>query len=241
MPGEASREEMVLTVLKQALALCFKPEERYLTDEQIIARRYTPTEDYSRACLRRLIEGQAIEHEWLDSSNAIAGTGKTLYIKSPIGDDERRMFVFEMSKKLLEFVEAAPGNELYVLSLRVEIMTQDCIAYTQYYATKSKLNVTKYEGNNAKLKLLLMELKLENVYALLWRSIKMTEKRVPPNASISFAEIIENAFEKYSNLNYKVGVEEYRRPAQLKYSMISRIADKLLPELPDIGRVRLPR
>lgn len=241
MPGEISREEMVQTVLKQALALCFKPDEQYLTEEQIIARRLTPTADYSRACLRRLIEGQAIEYEWVESSNPLSEKEKTMYIKNPIGDEIIRIFNFEMSKKLLEFVEAARGNELYVLSLRIEILAQDCIAYIKFYATKSKLNVTSYDANNAKLKLMLMELKLENVYALLWRSIKMTQNRVPHNASVNFAEIIENAFEKYSNSNNKTDLEEYKRPAQIKGSMISRIAEKILPELPKISRIRLPR
>ncbi|WP_331351992.1 hypothetical protein [Cellvibrio sp. UBA7671] len=241
MPDEASREEMVQTVFKQALALCFKSEERYLTEDQIIARRLTPTADYSRACLRRLIEGQAIEHEWVESGSPLSEKEKTMYIKNPIGDEIHRIFNFEMSKKLLEFVKADRGNELYILSLRIEILAHDCIAYIQFYAAKSKLNITNYEANNAKLKLMLMELKLENVYALLWRSIKMKQNRVHPNASVNFAEIIENAFEKYSNSSNKDDLEEYKRPAQIKASMISRIAEKILPALPRISRIRLPR
>jgi hypothetical protein len=244
MSGEASREEMVVVVLTVALALCFKAGEDYLSEEQVTSRKFTPTEAYSRACLRKLIENKAVEYQWIASTNPLNEDGGLLYLKNPVKEGEsHQMFHFEKFKTLLEFLRLAPENQLYIKSLRIDVMAQECVEYAEFYATKSAINLTQVEADNPKLKLMLMELELENVYALIWRSIKMSTRQGHSNkTNIRFSEIIDGCFDKYANSRRNVlNLEKYKRPIQIKPSMISRIADKALTAIIEIYQYKAPR
>jgi hypothetical protein len=142
------------------------------------------------------------------------------------------------SVSLFNFLESAPGNELHFLSLHIDIKAQECLEYAQFYAKKSNINIVSSGANNTKLTLMLMELKLENVFALIWRSVKiLAQPGTAKKKTASYSNVINLAFEKYTDIkNSALQFDEYKRPRQIKQSRISWVASKLLTEIPKIGK-----
>ncbi len=239
MSGNAGQPEMIQTLLLVALSLCFDTGEEYLTEDQILARRFSPTITYGKASLKKLIESKAVEYRQVDLHNPLNGKYSLLYLKNPVDNKEnRRAYITQCSVNLLNFLESASGNELHFLSLHIDIKAQECIEYAEFYANKSQIKIV-YSGEiNPKLTLMLMELKLENVFALIWRSIKILQRlSVTKKKETDYSKVINLAFEKYADTKQSgLPFDEYRRPRQIKQSKLSWVASQLLTEIPKIGK-----
>lgn len=239
MSENAGQAEMIQTLLLVALSLCFEAGEDYLTEDQILARGFSPTIAYGKASLKKLIESKSIEHREVGLLNPLNGKYGLLYLKNPVDNKEsRRAYITQCSLGLLNFLESASGNELHFLSLHIDIKAQECIEYAEFYANKSQIKIV-YSGEiNSKLTLMLMELKLENVFALIWRSIKILQRLSATNKkATNYSKIINLAFEKYAETKQSgLPFDEYKRPRQIKQSKLSWVASQLLTEIPKIGK-----
>lgn len=230
--------EMIQSLLLVALSLCFNPGEEYLTEEQILSRGFSPTSDYGKTCLQSLVNSDAVKYKCISPSNPLTVDIELKYFQNPVTETQRHLFIYEQGIKLLHLLEANPGNDLYFLSMRIDIKVQECIEYANFYAYKSKINITNKGIGNPKLILMLMELKQENVFALIWRSIKILSRESNTQSrAYEFSEIINLAFEKYTDEKNSVHrMDEYKRPSQIKLSKISWVAEKLLSEIPRISQ-----
>lgn len=238
MPEQA-QTEMIQTLLLLALSLCFNPGEKYLTEEQILSRGFSPTGEFGKTCLKSLVENEMVKCKSIGSSNTLSAGSQLIYFKNPVAEGQsHHLFITESGLKLLDFLEANPGNELYFLSLRIDIKAQECVGYADFYAKKSRISIVNTSVNNPKLVLMLMELKLEKVFALIWRSIKILERQVTiKNNLVEFSKVIDIAFDKYIDAkNLRAELDEYERPMQIKVSKISWISEKLLMEIPKIHK-----
>lgn len=231
--------EMTQTLLLVAISLCFNPEEEYLTEEQILSRGFSPTREFGKTYLQSLVDNETIKCKWIGSSNTLTTDSQVIYFKNPVAEGQsHHLFIAENGFKLLGLFEKSPGNELYFLSLRMDIKAQECVEYADFYANKSRLSIINKNPNNPKLILMLMELKLENVFALIWRSVKIFERHVTvKNDTFEFSDMIDMAFDKYIDAKNKgAALDEYVRPMQIKVSKLSWIAEKLLLEIPKISK-----
>lgn len=239
MPDNAAQEEIIQTLLLVALSLCFEAGEEYLTEDQILTRGFSPTIPYGKACLKKLIDSNAVECLQVDTHNPLNRKFGLAYLKNPVDEKaNHRTYIMQCSVSLFNFLELAPGNELHFLSLHIDIKAQECLEYAQFYAKKSNINIVGSRANNTKLTLMLMELKLENVFALIWRSVKILERlEAAKKKTTNYSDVINLAFEKYTDTkNSAVQFDEYKRPRQIKQSKISWVASKLLTEIPKIGK-----
>lgn len=224
--------EMIQTLLLLALSLCFNPGEEYLTEEQILNRGFSPTSDYGRTCLQSLIDSGVVKYKCINSATPLTVETQLRYFQNPAAEwQDHRLFISEHSLKLLDLLKKKSGNELYFLSLQVNIKAQECVEYADFYANKSRICITNKGTSSPKLILMLMELKLENVFALIWRSIKLISRESDSNIQyVHFSELINLAFEKYTDEKKSPNrIDAYKRPSQIKLSKISWVAENYCP------------
>ncbi|WP_049630516.1 hypothetical protein [Cellvibrio sp. pealriver] len=226
MCDHVNEKDFHLMVMLVALAMCFKPQEEYLSEDQVITRGFSPVDSYTRICIAKLIDTGAVEFKMAEPDFQLNGVDNILYIKRPVSSDQLDDFIYRKSEKIKGLLSRSCINGSYLQALIQEISACECIEYAMYYAGKASMKVTCQSPSNAKLKLLVMENTTEIVNALLWRAIKQISKDRGKRETVAFEEIVDLTFETY--VRYKksnIQIEGYKFPNQIRPSVMAGLLE----------------
>jgi hypothetical protein len=223
MTNQVSQKEFNQMVMLVALAMCFKSNEEYLSEDQIIGRGYTPIESYGKSCIAKLIDEGAIKFKLIEPTFPIDGAKGIYFIKRPVNSEqELEPYLYKSLERIQSLVGHSFDYTLYLRALYLDVLACEAIEYANYYAKKNGLYLQKTSPANAKLQILLAENAPEKINALIWRSIKSISK----NISNEVKEVMDSAFEYYvHHQKQSIAVEEYSRPSQLRTSVLSGILE----------------
>lgn len=228
MTNQVSQKEFNQMVMLVALAMCFKSNEEYLSEDQIIGRGYTPIESYGKSCIAKLIDEGAIIFKLIEPTFPIDGAKGIYFIKRPVNSEqELEPYLYKSLERILSLVGHSFDYTLYLRALYLDVLACEAIEYANYYAKKNGLYLQKTSPANAKLQILLAENAPEKINALIWRSIKSVSKNISNEVKhVDFSEVIDAAFEYYvRHQKLRIAVEEYSRPSQLRTSVLSGILE----------------
>jgi hypothetical protein len=173
MTESLNQKEFNQLIMQIALAVCFKPYEEFLSEDQILARNYTPTENFGRSCIASLIDSGKFEFTRVDPAFPLDGNECTLFIKNPVSaGDDFDGYIYRLAENIVDALIDFEPNSVYLKALRQEVLACECVEYCEYYAKREQLPIANPNHNNARLRLLLLECKVDIVYMLMWRAIK---------------------------------------------------------------------
>jgi hypothetical protein len=224
MTESLSQKELNQLIMQAALAACFKPNEEFLSEDQVIARNYAPTEYFGKSCIASLIDSGLIEFTRIDPAFPLDGNECTLFIKCPakVGDD-LDSFIYKRAENIVNILAQSEIHTVYLKVLTQEVTACECIEYCEFYAKRAQLEIINANHNNARLRLLLLECDVDKIQMLMWRAIKtLANKATPEIRCIEFADIIDITFDRYTHYKrINVDLEGYKRPSILKTSVLS--------------------
>lgn len=220
MKEQLTKQDFGLMVALVALVSCFKPDEEYLSEAQIIERCFAPHKLYGKANISSMIDRGLLEFKSLEPEVLSGRTEPDLYIKCPVWDRNNiDSFVYDNSTYIKKLLLDSEECRLYLKEVSQEISACECIEYIEFYAKKSQVFLMHTSHNNAKLKLLLLELPIEKVNSLLWRALKSTNQNLE---YVMFPELIDTAFDYYTHYRrLGIEIESYKRPSSIRPSVIS--------------------
>ncbi len=224
MTESVSQKVLNQLIMQVALAACFKPNEEFLSEDQVIARNYAPTEQFGKSCIASLIDSGLIEFTRIDPAFPIDGNECTLFIKCPATDgDDLDSFIYQRAENIVNILAQSENSVVYLKALTQEIIACECIEYCEFYAKRAQLTIINANHNNARLRLLLLECDVDKIHMLMWRAIKtLANKATPDLRCIEFADIIDITFDRYTHYRrINVDLEGYKRPSILKTSVLS--------------------
>lgn len=233
MTESLSQKEFNQLIMEVALAACFKPNEEFLSEEQILARNYTPTESFGRSCIASLIDSGKIEFTRIDPVFPFDGNECSLFIKCPVKaggnlDD----YIYQLAKNIVDVLIDFELNSVYLKALNQEVLAGECVEYCEYYAQREQLPLVNPNHSNAKLRLLVLECDVDIINMLMWRAIKTLANNASPETKhIEFSDIIEithNRYKYYKRFNAKL--EGYKRPGTFKTSVMAEFIELFLAD-----------
>ena len=234
MTENLSQKEFCQLTMHVALAACFKHEDEFLSEDQIIARNYAPTEYFGKRCIASLIDSGIIEFEIRDYGLPIGGNESTLFIKCPVKEDEDLdSYIYKHAENIIDILPQSESYTTYLKALSQEVLACECIEYCEFYAKRAQLVVTSTNHKNARLRLLLLECQGDVVNMLVWQAIKKLANKITPDSRcFEFSDIIEIAFDRYTYYK-KIHVlpEGYKRPSTLKTSVLSGFLELYLNDI----------
>lgn len=199
-------------------------------------RRLAPTEGYGRRWITHLLSRKILESKTIQCFAVGRDSYHSLLIKTPasVGSDGDG-FKSRLLKKIKTILASDFEFTLHLKEFSIELAACECVEYINYYAQKSRLKVVDVEYDNPQLKLLLLECKQPQVFMVLWRAIKFSERDYADlNGEVKFRVLIENAFDCF--IKYKksgVVIESYEKPRCMNTSALVKWL-KLLSSLPDV-------
>ncbi len=228
MIDQVSQREFNQMIMLVAFAMCFRPNEEYLSEDQIIDRGYSPTESYGRNCIAKLIDDGAVAFKHLDPTFPFDTQMSTLFVKRPVSlGKELEPFIYRHFEKIQRSIDQSFDCNLYLAALYQDVLACEAIEYANFYAQKNGFNLLNAAPTNAKLKLLLIENSPEKTNAFIWRAIKNAKKKIGNSVEhVEFSDVVNAAFDcyvRYQKLN--IEIEGYNRPSQLKTSLLSSVLE----------------
>lgn len=203
-----------------ALALCFKEHEKSLPLDQLNARKFTPDAGYSRVWINELLLAGSINcHVGASRSN-----GNSICVERPSGASNRiHRFVANNVKRLKTYLSDAEECTEYVSALRNDLLSCECIEYANFFAIRENLKMIAASPYDPNLQLLLLENEREQVFMLLWRSIKNHAESSRMNIKeISFSQVTQTALEYYFYYKSKNAIIDfYKWPKELGASKLA--------------------
>lgn len=234
MHDQVTQKDFNMMIMQVAIAMCFKPDEEYLSEDQVVYRGFSPLESYSKSCIAMLIDSGAVEFKTIEPTFPFNGADNTLRIKRPASGDQLDSFIWEKSKRITSLLAYSEDCGLYLHALAQDIVVCECIEYAEYYAAKANLKIRDPFSSNARLKLLVMENPTEKINALIWMAIKKISKgRAGEPQAVDLEQIVKLAFETY--VRYKkldIEMEGYKSPSQIKPSILSGLLELYRGSLP---------
>jgi hypothetical protein len=224
MPENKGGKGLSDLILLVALAVCYEQGEEFITEEQVISRGFAPTEAFTKRCISRLIDAGAIEFKVIEPIFPDERTESILWIKLP---SESRQdidaFIFKMSLQIKTLLASSLDCQLEFKNLSEELICFDCIEYCEYCAKRADFIIVNINHNSARLKLLIMECSINQIYMILWRAMKMaSQKNLIENGEAEFSIIINFAFDLFLNFRkMNIDIEAYNRPSLIKTSVLS--------------------
>ena len=218
-------------VLLAALALCFEDEEAFLSVEQLIMRSYAPDASCAKKCINHLLLGGAVrcaaaESSPLSSAAEVRGLIR-VYRPERMGNP-LRTFVSETLRKLKWSLESDERCKRFFQALKQEVESRECIQYAKFFASRDNFKVATASADECNLHLLLSENTREQVFMLLWRSIKTQSELRTHSTEINFSELAERALEFYFAYKAKGRrIESYAWPKQIPVSKLANIVQIL--------------
>lgn len=220
------QKEFNQEVLLAALALCFNEYECLLSVEQILTRDFTPDASYSKLCINQLLLEGAIQCA-AGVSVSVGGKARQLInVRRPerMGGPLHK-FITHVLNNLKVALEEHASCIQYLESLRHEVESCECIQYAKFFASRDNLRIVDASPDVTKFHLLLMENSHDQIFMLLWRSIKThSEGHTNKTGDISFSKLIGTAFEFY--LNYKakgITIDSYEWPKRIPISKLASV------------------
>jgi len=213
--------ELVMVV---GLAVCYKPGEEFLTEGQIVSRGYAPTEAFAKCCISRLIDSGAVEFKVVEPIFPDEHSDSTLLVKLPNEAlEDIDGFVFKKTMQIKMLLARCLGYHVVLKNFSDDLISCECIEYCEYYAKRAHFVIVNVNHNNAKLKLLTLECSVNQIYMLLWRSMKaISQKRLTESGNVEFPIIIDSAFDLFINFRRRsLEIEPYNRPSAIKTSILS--------------------
>jgi hypothetical protein len=225
MTESLSQKEFNQLIMLIALATCFKPGEELLSEDQIVSRGYTPTEQFGKSCIASLIDSGVIDFVRIDPAfPLLKGDECTLFIRCPvvIGDD-LDSYTYRHTEKVTIALAQSENHIMHLKMFRQEVIACECVEYCEFYVKRAKLSMIGASHSNAKLRLLLLECGADIVHMLIWQAIKILENKIGLGArGVEFSDIIEISFDRYTHYKrLNTSLEGYKRPTILKASVIS--------------------
>jgi hypothetical protein len=216
-----------LVILKLALIFCFAKDEESLSLSQLIERRLTPLEAFTRTCINELINNGAVE---LVDTSCVATVGEAFnevqIIRFVQHGEDVEQFVNLTSRDLVELIAASPKFEKCLQEFLNDTQACECIEYSLYYGKKADINIIESSMYDVKLRMLFIKCCRDKINMLLWRAIKTVSKSCSPNSDIPFSKITDAAFDYYIGYaSANIEIERYHRPKILKPSMLAGILE----------------
>ena len=115
MTESPSKKELNQLIMQVALAACFKPNEELLSEDQIIARNYAPTEYCGKRCITSLIDSGLIGFTKIDPAFPLDSNECTLFIKSPVkGGEDLDGFIYNRAENILKILAQSEIHTVYL-------------------------------------------------------------------------------------------------------------------------------
>lgn len=226
------QKEFSNSVLLTSLALCYKETERELAVEQIVARNLAPIERFSKVCISKLLLAGLITCRTVGSAlvGSSANTRQLIAIeKFGAIDSPMHEVISESIQTLRNNLETDSDCVSYLDLINLEIRSCECIQYIHFFAARDNLRVLDASSSNSNLHLLLQENIREQVFMLLWRSVK---KHAGSNSlstkDVGFADLIQTAMEYYFIYQARESaIDLYPWPKQLGVSKLAHVVHLL--------------
>lgn len=215
-------------IMLVALATCYKPDEEFLTDDQLISRRFAPIEAYGKSCISKMIDCGTIEFKLVEPIFPDSRCDHMLFIKRPgLAGEDIEDFIYRKSQHIRGLLTQSLDCQLHLKAFANELISCECIEYCEFYAKRADLIIVNSTHNNAKLRLLILECSTDKINMLLWRAIKTSSKKIiSANKMVEFSTIVDTAFDSF--INYRksnIEIEGYDRPNSLKTSVLSGMVE----------------
>jgi hypothetical protein len=228
MPENIDQKAFCELIILVAVAICFKPNEEFLTEGQIISRGFTPIEAYSRSCISRMIDAGSLQFKMVEALFPEGYSDRTLYIKRPGNmSEDIDDFIYRKSQEIRGLLAQSLDYQLHLKAFTNELISCECIEYCEFYAKRADLKITNPTHNNAKLRLLILECSIDRLHMLFWRAIKTSSKKIMgSNKIVEFSAIVDSVYDLF--INYRrlnVEIEGYAKPSSLKTSVLSGMVE----------------
>lgn len=225
MQNEISENEFIDAVLLTAFILSFGENEKVLSIDEVIARKFAPSTSLTRDFICRLIKVDSISAFLLPRFCFDYGEKskkRIILINSP---DRKENLLVELMFKIKLYAKDIESDCVSINRFHMDVFAGECIEYTIFYAERNNLHLLHPSHHNSHLKLLLINNSREQVFMLLWRAIKsFTKNRSLSSDRILFSDITEKAYDFYNwYKNQDMKIEAYSWPMPLKRSKISNI------------------
>lgn len=229
-----NQKEFCQQIVLIALSLCFERQTEKLTIDQLLARGFTPLDEYCRACIASLVESKLIHVETHEPIIPIGHVKKTLIIECPglLEKIDRDEYIYSKSLEIKELIASSFEYTLYLRTFIRELYACECIEYAEYYAARSNIQIINASPHDLKLRVLVSECQVEQIRMLLWRAIKkLGQKCTSEQRNIEFSVLVQTAFNCY--ITYKRSkreIDRYSQPLALKTSVLAGLLEGYLGE-----------
>jgi hypothetical protein len=236
-----NQKEFCQQIVLIALALCFERQTEKLTIEQLLARGFTPLDEYCRACITSLVDSKLIQVETYEPIIPIGHVKKTLIIECPslLEKIDRDEYIYSKTLEIKELIGSSVEYTLYLRTFVRELYACECIEYAEYCASRSNLQIINASPHDLKLRVLVSECQVEQIRMLLWRAIKKLEQKcTPEQRNIEFSALVQTALNCY--ITYKRSkreIERYSQPQALKTSVLVGLLESYLGESTSVSSV----
>jgi hypothetical protein len=233
---EVGLSERILLI---GLALCFRPGDRALSIEQIIAKKFAPSEELCRDVIAFLIRKRLViaNLHRLAYANNFNGRTKsnTLLLSLPRHLHSHYLKSYS-AVNLLKTLDSTHTRELEELLLI--ILAGECVDYSLYLAEGLCIELQNPTIHDEKLHLLLLSNTRGQVLKLIWQAINTLANFQMKLRKLKFADLIDNCYSSYNRyLANHYQLETYNWPKSVKHSYLSNfvIRDVLKHRGQDIG------
>lgn len=225
MQNEISENEFIDAVLLTAFILSFGENEKVLSLDEVIARKFAPSTSLTRAFICRLIKVDSISAFLLPRFCFDYGKKSRKRIILMNSPDRKENLLLELIFKIKLYVKSIESDCVSINRFYMDVFAGECIEYTNFYAERNNLHLLHASHHNFHLKFLLINNSREQVFMLLWRAIKFfTKNRSLAIDGILFSDIAEKAYDFYNwYKNQDMKIDSYSWPVSLKRSKISNL------------------
>lgn len=226
-------------ILLIGLALCFRRGDGALSIQQIIDRKFVPSEELCRDIVAFLIRKRFVTARFtklVHDENFVRETkNKTLLISLP----RHCQGIYLKSYSALPHVKTLNLSHTRELEeLLLIILASECVDYSLYLASRLSIELQRPTVHNEKLIMLLLNNTRGQVLKLIWQAINNSANFWLKLQKVDFSDLIDDCYSIYNTYlakHYKL--EPYNWPKSIKHSHLSNlvIRDVLKHRGHDIG------
>lgn len=226
-------------ILLVGLALCFRPGDSALSMQQIIDRKFVPSEELCRDIVAFLIRQRFVTARFarLDHNDNFRGGTKNKTLLIVLRRHPQSNYLKSYSVlPLLRTLDSTHARELEELLLI--ILASECVDYSVYLAGRLSIELKSPTIHDDKLLMLLLNNTRGQVLKLIWQAINNLANFRLKLQTVHFSDLIDNCYSIYNTyLTKHYKLEAYNWPKSIKHSYLSNlvIRDVLKHRGHDIG------
>lgn len=227
MAIKQSNQDVIDYILLAALALSFCRKDRALSLDDLISRNFTPSASLCRAAIARLLKSRRIDVSLYNEKSTRKKIFKKrfLLVNNPAKNDIKLdQLILKLVSQIKQYIEAGECGKEDLRIILVDVLAGECIQYANFYAARNNITIYEATTQDAKLKMLLLNVTCGQIFMLLWRAIKLAEKNTTIDRHIQFSVIMDHAYELYNWYRSRnIDIEVYSWPKALRRSYLSSL------------------